>query len=138
MKREIKFRGKRIDNGEWVYGYLIGTDVIVGDIVDWDDEYFCTEFWYKVDPETVGQYTGIKDSTNDEQWYEGDVLTPNPHSQRTELEVICYDSYQGKYKSVPISLYNSNAGEGGWTGYDIKSYQKRVGNIYDNPNLLEG
>lgn len=61
MKREIKFRGKRIDNGEWIVGNLIGTDVIVGDIVDWDDEYFCTEFWLKVDPETVGQYTGLPD-----------------------------------------------------------------------------
>ncbi|MEC0241999.1 hypothetical protein P4H66_19535 [Paenibacillus dokdonensis] len=54
--KEGKYRGKRKDNGEWVVGYLIGTDVIVGDIVDWDDEYFCTEFWLKVDPETVGQY----------------------------------------------------------------------------------
>jgi hypothetical protein len=49
--REIKFRGKRIDNYEWVYGYLIGNDVIVGEIVDWDSDYFNTEFWYKVDPE---------------------------------------------------------------------------------------
>ncbi|MEK4360827.1 hypothetical protein NYE48_27860 [Paenibacillus sp. FSL M7-1455] len=61
MNREIKFRGKSIATGEWVYGNLIGTDVIVGGIVDWDDEYFCTEFWYKVYPETVGQYTGLKD-----------------------------------------------------------------------------
>ena len=51
--REYKFRGKRIDNGELVYGYLIGNDVIVGNIVEWDDEYFNTEFWMKVDPETV-------------------------------------------------------------------------------------
>ncbi|WP_339188408.1 YopX family protein [Paenibacillus sp. FSL R5-0490] len=61
-----KYRGKHIETGEWVYGYLIGDDVIVGEIVEFTDEYFCTEFWYKVDPETVGQYTGLKDSNGTE------------------------------------------------------------------------
>ncbi|WP_211750426.1 YopX family protein [Paenibacillus sp. Marseille-Q4541] len=82
------------------------------------------------------QYTGLKDNVSDEEWYEGDILTPNPHSERTELEVICFDIHQGKYKSVPMSLYLSNAGNGGWTGYDVKCYQKRVGNIYDHKHLL--
>lgn len=63
MKREILFRGKRSDNGEWIYGYLIGNNVIVGEVVDFDDDYFNTEFWYKVDPETVGQFTGMYDNT---------------------------------------------------------------------------
>lgn len=69
--REIMFRGKRMDNGEWIYGNLIGTDVIVGDIVEWDSDYFCTEFWWKVDPETVGQYTGFKDETGTEIYEKG-------------------------------------------------------------------
>ncbi|NMA73449.1 MAG: hypothetical protein GX963_04675 [Bacteroidales bacterium] len=52
--REYRFKGKRLDNDEWVYGYLIGKNVIVGEIVEFDDDYFYTEFWYKVDPKTVG------------------------------------------------------------------------------------
>ena len=57
--REIKFRGRRIDTGEWVYGYLIGKDVIVGEVVEFHEEYFWTEFWYRVDPDTVGQLEEI-------------------------------------------------------------------------------
>ena len=57
MKREILFRGKSIETGEWIYGSLIGNDVIVGKIVEFEEDYFCTEFWNKVDPETVGQFS---------------------------------------------------------------------------------
>ncbi|WP_336761289.1 YopX family protein [Paenibacillus sp. USHLN196] len=132
-----KHRGKRIETGEWIYGYLIGDNVIVGEIVDWNDEYFNTEYWYAVDPATVGKYIGIKDGTNNDEWCVGDILTPNPHLHNQEVQIICYDSHQAKYKSVPLSTYRTNAGNGGWTGYDIKYWQRRLGNIHDNPELLE-
>ena len=61
--REIKFRGKRIDNGEWVYGSYQADVMSLGKhtIIYADkDGFYCED---EVDPSTVGQYTGFNDKT---------------------------------------------------------------------------
>lgn len=59
--RDIEFRGRRTDNGEWVYGNLVrGCDEQYAYIVEFGNKELCRNY-VDIDPETVGQYTGLKD-----------------------------------------------------------------------------
>ena len=124
MQREILFRGKIIETGEWIYGGLIGNDVIVGKIVEFEEDYFCTEFWNKVDPETIGQFTGLTDK-NCKKLFESDIYSMGDVDI---LYVVIFDKSQFIGKQV---RNRSLAGLEYW-----KSDIEIVGNIHDNPELL--
>ena len=124
LKRDIVFRGKSKSTGEWVEGSLIGNDVIVGKIVEFEEDYFCTEFWYKVDTETVGQFTGMTDKKG-KKLFEGDVYSMG---EKNILYVVIFDKSQFIGKQVGN---RSLAGLEYW-----KSDIEIIGNVYDNPELL--
>lgn len=122
MKREIKFRGKRVDTELWVFGSLIirhGSYYIAVstfDLVKQDRE-------YEVIPSTVGQYTEVKDNEGIEI-YEGDII------RHGELFEICFGDgcFWRRNESDTMELHTIL----GMGKIEV------VGNIYDNPELLKG
>lgn len=124
MKREIKLRGKRLDNGKWVIGSLLQDDYGTCMIVEFVDHH---EQWHEVDPETVGEYTGLKDK-NGEDIYEGDILSDG------RLFHIKWDSrgasWTGEMNNDPEQQLD--------LCFLITRKQTRViSNIHDNPELLK-
>lgn len=136
--REIKFRGKRIDNGEWVYGY-VAIHTIIGDetelktvIVQKPDKIYQYDSWI-VDPETVGQYTGLKDK-NGKEIYEGDIVTAWSQGYQATGEVK--QRIDGLWLMYPAYQHGKQWGlcpdPKGATTVEV------IGSIHENPELLEG
>lgn len=123
-----KYRGKRVDTGEWVYGYLIGTDVIVGEIVEFTEEYFNCEWWCRVDPKTIGQSTGlkVKDGT---EIFAGDVIE---ESASLDDYHVVWNETDATFEFVDIGT-----GETFYTSDMYLDNSEIIGNSTDNPELLE-
>lgn len=127
--REILFRGKRTENGEWVEGYLVGAGdcmLIPRDSIHCGGEGFKEGYAYVVDPQTVGQCTGLCDR-NDEWIFEGDVVRGVDRLNKG-LEVCGHVGYEnGSFVIVDDIMTHYR-----WLDYDVEI----IGNIYDNPEPL--
>ena len=146
MNREILFRGKRVDNGEWVYGYLVKrpSACYIGVHNPWsiivppnDPDDRGGEYW--IDPETIGQYTGLTDN-HGTKIFEGDAVA---------FEDAVAD-YEGYHDNIFINRGEVTYTERGMCIYftnrevvvmDDLFYKgtadcEVIGNIFDNPELL--
>ena len=126
--RDILFRGRTIEGKEWVNGYyaVYSSYPFIG-----APNSYGTMLWFEVHPETVGQFTGQVDMVG-RKIFEGDVL-------KTEDRIVvvvwhdaagCWDSNFIKYIEKPST-----------TGILCSQWRRRatiIGNIHDNPELLEG
>ena len=136
MKREILFRGKRLDSGGWEYGYphngFIGTMIIDPDgIVPDGGEYgYGLDKYCLVDSATVGQFTGLCDK-NGVKIFEGDKLYCEAQLDKAEMYVVFE---KGQFRMVLCDKFKEY--ETGRGYYDINCFQKTViGNIHDTPEL---
>lgn len=143
VMREIKFRGKRLDNGEWVHGDLLHIDgsclIYFGSKdqtseLEIDRNYVIAVEIFRdeiavVDPSTIGQYTGLKDK-NGREIYEGDIIGGSNGS---------INGWEWPFKSE-IKWNDEECGFNtpNWGYMDSTHYYNVLGNIHDNPELLKG
>lgn len=112
MKREIKFKAKSIYNGEWVYGDLLhqadGTHIFMGK--GGNGHTLCP----RVDPSTVCQFTGLKDSNGVEIW-EGDYISSiysYPKQKKVEFKNGAFgiETYYRGLDFLPFACCDIRAG----------------------------
>ena len=135
--RDILFRAKRLDaGGAWAEGYFVssgnGTNEIIPKDSYWD---FYEGFYpeYEVDPDTLGQYTGLNDM-NGRKIFEGDIIEDRTKYKTNDEDT--YRRYEVRYSTewarffavLPNGVYN------------LAAFQncEVIGNIYDTPDLLGG
>lgn len=134
--REILFKAKRKDNGEWVEGYYTECrgETFIGIDTSSMFEIFCPPVirWFKVNSETLCQFTGLYDKNRKRIW-ENDILMA--HLDESYPEDVTYETVEW--------------GVDGWVTHEAGStdreyldefdteYFEVVGNIFDNPELLQ-
>lgn len=151
--REILFRGKRLDNGDWVEGYLYEHEPPLVGIVSEKDEPEASKWFIartgfadwnmprpvelvKVDPSTVGQYTGLTDK-NGKQIFEGDIV--QYHERQFDgkdvpvRDAVIYEEGGFSVRAYFLNNWLWNSINGNTQLRDVEI----IGNIHDKPKLLK-
>lgn len=130
--RDYLFRGKRKDNGEWVYGNFVkGCVDDFAYIVEFGNKDLCRNF-VEVIPSTVGQYTGLTDK-NGKKIFEGDIVKSCEYDDVYFVKYFDSDNYSA-FDCVPdVPLCECN----GLSYLVNEEGCKVIGNIYDDKEILD-
>lgn len=145
----IEFRGKRIDNGEWIYGgyhrHLKRTPSPIGDTIkekDWQSLIIQSGFsdwnmpkpinYFEVDSKTVVQFTGLKDKNN-KKIYTNDIIEIKYANDESVHKFKVYYDYENAYYSLKEIGCDNLDVLCGWS----QSQLEVIGNVFDNPELLD-
>ena len=131
MEDRYLFRAKRIDNGEWVQGYLFGI---------WEKRYI---LWgmtndipnmIEVDPTTICQCTGLKDKNGKLIW-ENDVVGfwDTYSTENGQAEMDCIGKVVWDDETISFQVTNRLSAE----SYEVLDECSVIGNVFDNKELLE-
>lgn len=127
--REILFRGKWKNSGEWVYGNLFNPDkadtptqICIGTYIE--------KTCYEIDPETVGEFTGVTDK-NDRKIFEGDIVKRGDRIWIIEYDVKCAQFVMKTFTERGVFFIRS---------FDLipSEWCEVIGNKFDNPELMKG
>lgn len=144
--REIIFRGKRKDNGEWIYGDLVCGDMICSQIEDVEDALgtYCGQTPYvgfvDVVGDTVGQFTGFTDM-NGNKIFEGDIIQSRYNrSYLDKTYVVKFINDRGGWFPFANGDGCGCCEEDTYPPSDDGSvdYYVVIGNIHNNPEILGG
>ena len=149
--RDVIFRGKRVDNGEWVEGffveridrlalipkcYILVQEEDTSGITGEPTGYLNTEFsWYEVIPETVGQYTGLTDK-NGKMVFEGDVIFCKKHIDGNFVDAFI----EFGFVEMKYGAFGLHRRQGFYRPFKdwLEDYELEViGNIHDNKEILD-
>jgi uncharacterized phage protein (TIGR01671 family) len=149
--REIKFRGISTYDKRFVYGFYVN-DKTLDDSDPSNHNIWSNDgdgSWNDIDPDTLGQYTGLKDK-NGKEIYEGDVV--EFFGRRAYGDDVGFEDYtiRAKVVFIPSTGFSLRFLSGRWDfddsemedvkgrrGYITASRTKVIGNIHENPELLK-
>lgn len=136
--REILFKAKRIDNGEWVEGYYLRDQYHIGgkDIIFYrkDSDRF-TVYTDIIDPETLCQFTGLYDKNGKKIW-ENDIVNHNGEYAPVKFGRYCSSFDYGSYNFGFYVDFSEKTFYRKELGYWCRKVET-AGNVFDNPELLQ-